>query len=482
MASTIPIASPDEALKRLLPWLVGVAFFMQALDMTILNTAVPAIAHAMDVRPLSVKSVLASYMLSLAVFIPVSGWLADRFGTRRVFAGAIALFTLGSVLCGLSDSLDMLIAWRVLQGAGGAMMIPVGRLTLVRTYDKSDLVRVLSFVALPALVGPLIGPVLGGLIVSYLDWRYVFYVNVPVGLLGLAFVARRLPDYREASVPPLDAVGLVLFGGGVALLSYVLEIFGEHELSAVEILALFVVSLLLLALYGVRTTRVAHPILDLSLFRVRTFRAAVVGGFVARLGMGGAPFLFPLLYQIGFGLTPVQSGLLILPQAIASIGLKRFVPAILEWLGFRAVLVGNTVLLGLMMASFATVGVATPIWLIVLQALALGFFMSLQYSAMNSLVFADVATTRTSAASTIAAAGQQLSASFGVAVAALTAAFFVPPQLHSHPAAIVDGVHHGFLALAALTILSAATFMELRADDGQDVSRHPVDPHPVHEH
>ena len=192
---------PDQSVQRLLPWLVAVAFFMQSLDTTILNTAVPAIARAMDVTPLSVKSVLASYTLSLAVFIPVSGWMADRFGTRRVFAAAIGLFTLGSVLCGLATSMEMLVACRVVQGMGGAMMMPVGRMTLARTFGKADLVRVMSFVAIPSLVGPMVGPVAGGLIVTYLDWRGVFYVNVPVGLLGLYFVQRYLPDYREPQDP-----------------------------------------------------------------------------------------------------------------------------------------------------------------------------------------------------------------------------------------------------------------------------------------
>ena len=304
-----PIASPpDDSVKRLLPWLVAVAFFMQALDTTILNTAVPAIARAMDVTPLSVKSVLASYTLSLAVFIPMSGWMADRFGTRRVFAAAIGLFTLGSVLCGLATSLEMLVAFRVVQGMGGAMMMPVGRMTLARTFGKADLVRVMSFVAIPSLVGPMVGPVAGGLIVTYLDWRGVFYVNVPVGLLGLYFVLRYLPDYREAEIHALDIAGMVLFGGGIALLSYVLEVFGEHTLGSAEILVLLAIAAALLAGYGIRARLTPFPLLNLALFRLRTFRASVSGGFFTRLGLGGIPFLFPLLYQIGLGFSPVALG------------------------------------------------------------------------------------------------------------------------------------------------------------------------------
>ena len=467
----------DDSIKRLLPWLVAVAFFMQSLDTTILNTAVPAIAAAMKVAPLDVKSVLASYTLSLAVFIPISGWMADRFGTRRVFASAIGLFTLGSVLCGLSANIDMLVACRVLQGMGGAMMMPVGRMTLARTYDKANLVQVMSFVAIPSLVGPMVGPVAGGLIVTYLDWRGVFYVNVPVGLLGLYYVNRYLPDYSEPEPHPLEFLGLVLFGGGIALLSYVLEVFGDHRLDGTTTVLLLVVSLALLLGYGFRARHIPFPLLNLGLFRLRTFRASVSGGFFTRLGLGGIPFLFPLLYQVGLGFSPVQSGLLVLPQAIASLGLKTFMPTILARLGYRNVLVANTVAVGLMIMSFTTVGIDTPIWQIVVQALMLGFLTSMQYTSMNTLVYADVSGPQTSQASTIAATGQQLAISFGVAGAALVAAIFVPANLTAHPVAIVHGVQQAFLTLGILTVISSVVFLELKADDGADMSRHEAHDH-----
>src|SRR6202050_2729059 len=240
-------SDPSEASKRLLPWLVAVAFFMESLDTTILNTAVPAISSALGVAPLSMKAVLASYTLSLAVFIPISGWMADRFGTRRVFASAIGLFTLGSFLCGISSNIHILVACRILQGCGGAMMVPVGRLTLVRTFAKSELVRAMSFVAIPGLIGPMLGPVAGGLIVAYFHWRVIFFVNIPIGLTGLLMVYLHLPDYREEHTHPLDTIGLILFGSGVALLSYVLEVFGEHTLSFTSVLGLLAISILLLA-------------------------------------------------------------------------------------------------------------------------------------------------------------------------------------------------------------------------------------------
>src|SRR3989454_8642479 len=283
-----PPSSPDESVKRLLPWLVAVAFFMEALDTTILNTAVPTVAAALKVAPLSMKSVLASYTLSLAVFIPVSGWVADRYGTRRVFSSAIALFTLGSFLCGISTNIHMLVACRILQGLGGAMMVPVGRLTIVRTFARSELVRAMAFVAIPGLIGPLLGPLAGGLIVGYLHWRMVFFVNLPIGLLGLYLVYRHLPDYRTESTDRLDSIGLILFGCGIALLSYVLEVFGEHTLSGRAMLGLLVISAASLTGYGLRANRTEFPLLRLSLFRIRTFRASVSGSFFTRLGIAGS--------------------------------------------------------------------------------------------------------------------------------------------------------------------------------------------------
>src|SRR5271154_3058056 len=247
--TTTPRLQSDSS-KRLLPWLVAMAFFMESLDTTILNTAVPTIAQALGVVPLSMKSVLASYTLSLAVFIPISGWVADRFGTRRVFACAIGIFTLGSFLCGISSNIHLLVACRILQGCGGAMMVPVGRLTLVRTFAKSELIRAMTFVTIPALIGPMLGPFLGGLIVGYFHWRVIFFVNIPIGLLGLYLIYHHLPDYREERTNPLDIPGFVLFGSGIGLLSYVLEVFGEHTLNARQILGLLALATALLAGWG----------------------------------------------------------------------------------------------------------------------------------------------------------------------------------------------------------------------------------------
>jgi EmrB/QacA subfamily drug resistance transporter len=476
MSATSPITGSvlPASSKRLLPWLVAVAFFMESLDTTILNTAVPTIAAALRVAPLSMKSVLASYTLSLAVFIPISGWMADRFGSRRVFASAIGLFTLGSFLCGISNNIHFLVACRILQGCGGAMMVPVGRLTLVRTFARSELIRAMSFVAIPGLIGPMLGPIAGGMIVGYFHWRVIFFVNIPIGLAGLYMVYLHLPDYREKRTNPLDLVGLILFGSGIALLSYVLEVFGEHTLSAREILGLLAISLMLLAGYGVHATKTPFPLLSLNLFRIRTFRAAVSGSFFTRLGIGGIPFLFPLLYQVGLGLTPIQSGLLMMPQAIAAMSLKMTMPRILTRFGYRAVLVSNTVALGLLILLFTTIRQGTPVWLIVAEAFCFGFFSSLQYTSMNTLVYADVREEQTSSASSIASTMQQMSMSFGVATASLATAFFIPDRFHSSPAEMIHGIHEAFFFLGGLTILSTVIFRELKAGDGDNVSQHGI--------
>src|SRR3984885_916995 len=469
-SSALPVTpQPAVASKRLLPWLVAVAFFMESLDTTILNTAVPTIAAALKVAPLSMKAVLSSYTLSLAVFIPISGWMADRFGTRRVFASAIGLFTLGSFLCGISSNIHVLVACRILQGCGGAMMVPVGRLTLVRTFAKSELIRAMSFVAIPGLVGPMLGPVLGGLIVGYFQWRFIFFVNIPIGLLGLLMVYIHLPDYREET-HPLDIVGLILFGSGVALLSYVLEIFGEHTLGVGQILGLLAISFSLLGGYLLHARSIAHPLLQLGLFRIRSFSAAVSGSFFTRLGIGGIPFLLPLLYQVGLGFTAIESGLLIMPQAIAAMSTKFLMPKVLARVGYRGVLISNTVILGLLLLLFATIGLHTPVWVIVLQAFCYGMFSSLQYTSMNTLTYADISEEQTSGASSIASTVQQMSISFGVATAGLATAFFVP-QVHTNPGEMIHGIHKALVVLGGFTILSTIVFSRLKSGDGSSVSQ-----------
>lgn len=456
--------------RKYLPWLVAVALFMENLDATIVNTAVPTMAVNLNVAPLSLKAVLTSYTLSLAVFIPISGWLADRFGTCRIFRLAVALFMLGSLFCGLAPNVPALVGARILQGLGGAMMTPVGRLALVRAFPRSEMLRTMNYVVIPALLGPLLGPFVGGLIVHWMPWRVIFFVNLPLALGGLWMIKRYMPDFRDEHVAPLDRTGFVLFGVGVALLSYVLEVFGEHTMPAHEIAFMLVLSLSLLAAYGWHATRDEAPVLDLSLFGVRTFRLSVAGGFATRLGIGGMPFLLPLLYQIGLGFAPWQAGLLVMPQALAAMGMKLISRPILARFGHRTTLLTNTVLLGLTIMVFTQVGPGTPWWAIIALSFLQGFFSSLQFTSMNSLVYADVHDRKASRASSIASTAQQLSLSFGVAFGSLLAAWFLGAVDQHDAARAIPALHKAFFALGAVTIVSSVTFWGLHPNDGDNVS------------
>ncbi|MHB1676302.1 MAG: MFS transporter [Sulfuriferula sp.] len=457
--------------KRYLPWVVATALLMEQLDSTIVNTAVPSMAASLHVAPLSLKAVVASYILSLALFIPISGWMADRFGTRLVFGTAVTVFTFSSVLCGLSVNVPMLVAARILQGMGGAMMMPVGRLAIIRTFPKTELLAAMNFVIIPALIGPLLGPTLGGLIVEWLSWREIFFVNVPVGLVALALIYHHMPDYRGEVSRPLDRIGLVLFGGGTALLSWLLEIFGEHRIDVTSETILLLLALSLLTAYVWHARQIRYPLLRLSLFKMRTFRVSVIGGFITRLGLGGLPFLLPLLYQLGLGLPAWQSGLLMMPMAAAAMGMKLIAVRILKQFGYRKVLIVNTLMIGVSISLFALIVPSTPILWIVVLGLAQGFFNSLQFSSMNSMAYADIETSDSSMASTIASSLQQMSMSFGLACGTLVTAWYLGGLPQTDRLAVTSALHHTFWTLGAFTILSSLSFWTLRPTDGENMNR-----------
>jgi len=473
IASPLPTDPVELASKRrILPWLVAVALFMEALDATILNTAVPTIAESLSVGPLSMKAALTSYTLSLAVFIPISGWIADRFGTRLVFSSAIGVFSLGSLLCGMSVNMPMLVASRILQGCGGALMMPVGRITMVRTFPRSELLKAMSFVAIPGLIGPMIGPLAGGLIVAHFNWRMIFFVNLPIGLLGLIMVYRHMPNFQGSQRTPLDIRGMLLFGSGIALLSYVLEVFGDHSLSVQENLVLLAVSVVLLGSYVAHALRAKFPLLQLRLFGLRTFRTAIMGSLVTRLGIAGMPFLLPLLYQVGLGFTPIQSSLMIMPQPLAAMGLKILMPGILSRLGYRRVLLLNTAALGLMLLAFMMVGRGTPVWLIVIQAFLFGFLQSLQYTCINTLVYADLSDEAASMGSSISSTVQQMSMSFGVTAASLLTILFLGGDRDPGADRMIGGIHQAMMIMGLWTIFSSLVFWPLKPNDGEALSSH----------
>jgi EmrB/QacA subfamily drug resistance transporter len=464
-------ADASGTVKRYLPWVVATALFMEQLDSTIVNTAVPAMAESLGVEPLSLKAVVASYIVSLAVGIPVSGWIADRFGTRRVFSTAVAIFTLASVACGLSLNVTMLVGARILQGLGAALMTPVGRLAIVRTFAKSELLVAMNFVIIPALIGPLLGPTVGGLIVHWVSWREIFFVNVPMGVAALVIIHRYMPDYRGEGARPLDFVGLVLFGSGMAILSWLLEIFGEHQISLLQGALLLALSLALLAAYVWHAEQLPYPLLQLRLFRLRTFRVSVGGGLVTRLGIGGMPFLLPLLYQLGLGMPAWASGLLTMPSALAAMTMKFLSSRVLRRYGFRSVLMVNTILVGTTICLFSLVSIATPLPVIVLLAFAQGFFNSLQFSSVNGMAYADIGPADSSMATSIASTMQQLSLSFGLASASLAAGWFLGSALQTDALAVTAALHRTFLTVGVLTMFSALAFSTLRPGDGDNVSR-----------
>jgi MFS family permease len=370
-------------------------------------------------------------------------------------------------MCGLSLNAPMLVAARILQGLGAAMMTPVGRLAIVRTFPKSQLLDKMNFVIIPALIGPLLGPTIGGLIVHWWSWREIFFVNVPVGLVALWMSRRYMPEYRSDSPRPLDVVGLVLFSSGAALLSWLLEVFGEHRLDVTSSAILFLVSFALLGAYAFHANRTEYPLLNLQLFKTRTFRVSVLGGLITRLGIGGLPFLLPLFYQLGMGMPAWQSGLMMMPSAIAAMTVKAAAPHLLRRFGYRRVLMVNTVIVGLIIGSFALADRNTPLVLIVLLSFLVGSGNSMQFSSMNSLAFADIDARSSSMANTIASTMQQMSMSFGLACGSLLTGWYLGGLPQTDQIAVTNALHAAFITLGIATIVSSLSFWALHAEDGQ---------------
>ena len=453
--------------KFLLPLIVACALFIENMDSTVIATSLPAMAGDLGVVPIALKLALTTYLLSLAVFIPISGWVADRFGARRTFVVAIAVFLLGSLACAASGSLLALVAARFLQGIGGAMMVPVGRLVLLRTVPKHELVQAMSWLTIPALVGPMIGPPLGGFITTYFDWRWIFLINLPMGVLGIVLAQRFIPDLREAS-KPLDAVGFVLSGLGLALALFGFSTLGRHLVATPLALGSLIVGCLLLASYVRHARRHPHPVLDLELFRLPTFRAGVVGGSLFRIGVGAMPFLLPLMLQLGFGLNPLQSGLLTFVSAIGAIFMKTLAMRILRRHGFRRVLLINALVTSALLAAYGLFRPETSHLLIMTVLLIGGCFRSLQFSSLNAISYADVATPAMAGASSLAGVMQQLSLSLGVAIAGF-ALQLAGEWSHSDATALAN-FRVAFFVVALISMSSAWLMWRLPKDAGNVMS------------
>ncbi|MDY0889148.1 multidrug transporter subunit MdtD [Kosakonia sp. CFBP8986] len=447
-----------------LPWIAAMAFFMQALDATILNTALPAIAQSLNRSPLAMQSAIISYTLTVAMLIPVSGWLADRFGTRRIFMLAVSLFTLGSLACALSNSLGMLVVFRVIQGIGGAMMMPVARLALLRAYPRSELLPVLNFVTMPGLVGPILGPVMGGVLVTWATWHWIFLINIPIGVAGLLYARKYMPNFTTPR-RSFDMWGFLLFGLSLVLFSSGMELFGEKVVETWLALSIIFSGIALLLLYIRHARRHPTPLISLNLFKTRTFSVGIAGNIASRLGTGCVPFLMPLMLQVGFGYPALIAGCMMAPTALGSILAKSTVTQILRWFGYRKTLVGVTLFIGVMIAQFALQTQAMAIWMLVLPLFILGMAMSTQFTAMNTISLADLTDENASSGNSVLAVTQQLSISLGVAVSAAVLRFYEGVDGTN----TVEQFHYTFITMGAVTVVSALTFMLLKAKDGRNL-------------
>src|SRR6516162_5609539 len=458
-----PLASPLR--EHIVPLIVAVALFMENMDSTVIATSLPAIAADIGTGPLALKLAITAYLLSLAVFLPVSGWTADRFGARRVFRAAIVVFMAGSIGCALSGSLMQFVLARILEGMGGAMMTPVGRLILVRSVDKRELINAMVWVTLPALIGPLIGPPLGGFITTYISWHWIFLINIPIGLAGIVLVTIYIADVRAEKSDPLDVVGILLAGLGIGGLAFGGSVLGLNFLPAGVVTALIVTGAVATYAYVLHARRTAAPVLDLSLLTIPSLRAAVIGGFIYRSGIGAMPFLLPL----GFHLTAFQSGLITLSNVIGAMGMKTIIPIILRRFGFRRALTANALISTALVATCATFTPGTSfLWIVAVLALG-GFFRSLEFTSLNTIAYADVDHARMSRATSLVAVGQQLSISVGVAVGAL--AVDLTLWWHGRDTITAADFQPAWLIIAAIAALSCIVFARMPSDAGAALAK-----------
>ncbi len=446
------------------PLIVAAALFMENIDASVLATSLPEIARDLGTNPLHLKLALTSYLLALTIFIPASGWAADRFGARLVFRLAIVVFAAGSVACSSSASLWGLVAARVLQGAGGAMMTPVGRLIVLRATPKAGFVKAMAWLTVPALMGPVIGPLLGGFITTHFDWRWIFWINIPIAAVGLALASAFIPDLREENGRVFDARGFLLLGPGLAIALTGVTLAGTDLASPGMLAALLIAGPTLLAGYVQHALRSREPLVDLRLLSLPTFNGAIVGGTIFRAGSGALPFILPLMLQVGFGLTPLQSGMLTFASGLGAIAMKFLAQPILQRFGFRRALTVNALLAGglLLLPAFFTAG--TP-WFVMTAALFLGgLSRSLQFTGINAIAYADVPTERLSSATSFSAVMQELSNSIGVTLAAL--ALEAVQRLLGGDTLATAHFPWAFAMVALLTSGSALIFARLAPDAG----------------
>ena len=458
--------STRQTVKKVLPLILATAIFMQMLDSTILNTSLPSIAKDLNESPLNMQNAIISYVLTLAVFMPASGFLADRFGTRRVFIFALVLFSLGSVFCALSQNLTHLVISRVIQGVGGSLMTPVGKLALIKTFNRNELLKAMNFAIVPALIGPVLGPLVGGYMVDYLSWHWIFLINIPIGVLGIVLGLKYMPNYNSRETD-FDLKGFMIFAAASLLLSVSLELFGDIQ-NITPVLLVFILGFLFLYYYYKHAKRGNNPIFPLSLFQVRTFRVGIIGNLATRLGISSVPLLLPLMIQIAYGQSAVISGWIIAPMALTAMFGKSSVIRILNKFGYRRTLMVNTFIIGVLICCLAIPDIHTSIYWFVPVIAILGFFNSIQFTSMNTISIADLRNFQTSSGNSLISVNQQLAIGFGIAFGLIVLKIYEnSPELIRHETH--NAFRYTFLTVGILTILSSLVFRRLHTFDGRNM-------------
>jgi EmrB/QacA subfamily drug resistance transporter len=452
----------------LVPAIIGSALLMQTLNATVITNALPAMALAFDVEPLRLNVAITVYMLSMAIFLPLSGWIADRFGARRVFLASIVLYAAGSAACGLAQDLWQLIVFRFIQGMAGATLMPVGRLVLLRSTPKSELVGAFSVLTMPALLGPVLGPPLGGAIVTFADWRWIFFMNLPIAVVGLILAWRFLPNVRAEGRQRVDIPGILLSGLGLAALIFGFETLGRETLDPWLVAGLFGAGAASLLLYARHARVTPHAVIDLSIFRKPTFQASVIGGAFMRIAMGANPFLLAMLLQVAFGMSAFAAGMTTFISAAGALLMKTTAPPILRRFGFRSVLLVNAVIVGLSFMAYALFTPNWPHWAIMVVLGVGGFFRSLQFTALNGMAYAEIDETEMSRATTTSSMMQQLVQSIGIGLSASLLAWLM--RLHGETQLTVETVGPAFIILGLVTMISMAWFIRLAPDAGDEMN------------
>lgn len=463
------IKENPSAYEKYLPLVTAVAMFMQSLDGTILNTSLPSIASSMNYSPLEMQSVIVSYTLTLALFIPLSGWLSDKFGTKRMFLLAVFLFTLGSLFCAISVDLLTLNLSRILQAVGGSMMVPIARLAILYQYPRNQLLKIMNYITIPGLLGPVIGPSLGGFLSDNFSWHWIFLVNIPVGFAGMFLAWKIMPNYKN-TVGKFDILGLVYFSMALVLITFAMEVssVGINHYSLV--LGLIFIAGLLFTLYYRHFRKADNPIINLNLFKIRTLRIGLIGSLITRFGISGLPFLLPLMMQVGFGFSASKAGMMLLPSALTTIAVKPWIVPIVKRFGYRRILISNTLFLAVIIFVFSFMEKDTPLMYYILLMIAYGAFTSVQMTAMNTISLADLNDDDASGGNSLLAIMQQLSISFGISIAALVLAFY-KEKMDFYHGDLVSAFHLTLITLAVLTALSSLTFTKLKQGDGEKMSQ-----------